>query len=998
MAPRSVICAMVIAALLALTDYSLAQSGNESTPIEYIPDTAAPWQDLPPTFQLRGTITDSNGHPAAGVTIAVAQKTLARSDDKGAFALPEPVAPTTVVTFSHPDFAELRRAAGFFYAGIDQPTRVELFAFSERFELTPAGGEFASGGISLQVPEGAVGEPVTVRAARLPLEMAYGDSPDVQVQRLGAVEFSPAGLQFSKPVTVTLDLDYVGPSATGSLLLLNRDSGDFAPEDTAPVNIANGKAVFSVNHFSRRTVGDPAEGIIKKHIARTNDINGDGVLTTEDADFVILLSGGTHSAEFTISTSDTVTVSKTRDAGTSSGSSSSAGVGGGIEIGGSGIEVSHTVSREQSSEVVRKAGLERTSTSSTSSTDRLSAAEYETKCKYFTGIHDFYLVEIWQRHTPVEWEQKALEDAWAGRSNPGAEWSYFTWERSTSIALNKTLYGFNRLAIRQGPNGIEIYRMADSFVVKQRFATYPVNCNPGNLQRRIDTATRGATNPGIAAGNMKDNFRFFGGGNNRGYKGWGILEETDKLFKLGQECGNESEGEFIFTTSVGESSGEDRSRSSSTSTETSAKVTGGAGIGPVKISAEVSASTGTTSGRSEAESYARNVMSSATTQVKWHIINAHEVHYSDHMVAPLHNVTTINGHDIKRPIGLMLLRYREYPCGDTPVTTTPPPDDSGGGDDTSAGSKSAPARTPDQRPPVITPSGDSAARERASATGRSSLEDRAHVTPKHVTPKHPELINVVFSGLEGTTVINRNLIGQPRGIEVIGIAPEELQKDDVKAGVSGESILVTVRPDLGDASILVKGDRSTITITAIPEEKRAEDRDKNRIVPLGGLLLSVGGILEGTLNLPDRVIEANAQPGDYQLQLGEQALEPVAMRGEQMAIVGSDIDAPASGTETLTVTSPSGVSASNEVSLWSYRIDPQPITQINQWANINLQCSGLDSETRVMVVFSPLPGQTIKPEKVAVNCMNFSTSAQIARYRTKVLGHQPLNVRVELKP
>src|SRR5690606_16916916 len=212
--------------------------------------------------------------------------------------------------------------------------------------------------------------------------------------------------------------------------------------------------------------------------------------------------------------------------------------------------------------------------------------------------------------------------------------------------------------------------------------------------------------------------------------------------------------------------------------------------------------------------------------------------------------------------GLMLLRYRQYPCGEPPTTTTPPPDDSGGPDDSDAGrapeGQPVPARTPDTRPPVITPSGDT-----ESKPGRTSrLADTAYVTPEPL-----EMINVVFTSTQGTTAINRRLVGQPRGVEVIGIAPEALRSDDVTAGATPESILVTVGRDLGDASILVKGDRSSITITAIAEEKATEpateDERGNRIVPLGGLLVSVGGILEGTLNLPDKVVEADASPGAY---------------------------------------------------------------------------------------------------------------------------------------
>jgi len=995
MAPRYLAGAMVMAALLALTAHSLAQPGAEPPPVQTYPATVDPWRDLPGRLTLRGLVTDTAGKPIAGVAIGTADGPLTRSDREGRFALPGPLAPDTPLAFSHPDHADLRRAAGFFHAGEGRDTRVELVPLALSFALTPAGGEFSAGGIHLSVPEGAVAEAVTVRAARLPLDLAYEDSPDIQLLRLGAVEFAPEGLRFARPVTVSVALDQESPSGNGRILLQDPASGRFVPEGAGEVTLVDGRAVFQVDHFSRRAVGDPAEGMVRKHIARSNDINGDGKLTSEDADFVILLSGGTQSADFTITTEDSTTVSKATEQGTRSGKSSSAGVGGGIEIGGSGIEVSHTVSREESSEVVKKAGLERTLASSTSTTDRLSAGEYQLRCKYYTGLYDFYRVEIWTRHTPVDWEQKALEDAWAGRSNPGDEWGYFSWDRSTAVALNKSLYGLTHLALRMGPDGLEIYRLARAFVVKQRFATYPVDCKPGSMAKRVEKALKGAADPGTGAGNMRDNFRFFGGGDDAsGYRGWGLLPETQALFKLGQECGNESEGEYIISSSVGESSGEEKAKSSTQSAKTEAKVSGGAGAGPVKISAEVSAATGTSSGRDEAESYARNVLSTATTRVHWHIINAHEEHYSDHMVAPLHNVKRVGGHDIKRPIGLMVLRYREYPCGETPPTTTPPPDDEGPAGDDSQGSTPPPARTPDGDKPVITPSGDSAAQGPTS-----SLADTAYVTPEPL-----KNIRVEFPGLTGETRIHRALVGQPRGIEVIGIDPDRLGKEDVRAGASAETIHITVRRELADASILVRGDRGSVTITAVAEDDdRARARDEARranpgaILPLG-LLVSVGGLLEGTLGLPGDLVTGDADPGGYRVTLGDAALQPVASQGNELAVVGTDIAAPARGSETLTVTAPSGASASSEVPLWYYRIDPQPVTRVNQWADIRMQCAGLGDSGRIAVRFRPSAHQTIEPTTLTVRCAELANPREVARYRTTLVGTQPLDATVTPLP
>lgn len=986
--------------LILLLGFGPAQAlpDIEPPPTEVVAVQSDPWGELPANFRLAGRVVDERGDPASGVAIYVRQSQVATTDRAGRFVLAEPISPSTWVEFRHPQMSSLSRQAGYFYAGENRETVVELFALRHVFKLTPAGGEFRAGGIYLRVPEGAVTEAVTVYATRLPLDLAYDDSADLQIQRLGAVEFGPEGLRFNKPVDVAIDLDYGGPSSEGSLLLFDEGKERFAPQ-LESVRIVDGQARFRLDHFSRRAVGDPAGGIVRKHIARSNDINGDNKLTSEDADFVILLSGGTQSAEFTIDIEEATTVSKSTSKGSHSGSSSSASAGGGIEIGGAGIDVSHTVSRETSSDLVKKAGLERSASTSTSTTDRLQAGEYELKCKYYTGIYDFYLVEVWSRHQPSAVELEALEDAYAKRSDQEAEWSRFVWNRPTSIALNRTLYGETHLAIRQGPKGLEIYRLADSYVVKKRFATYPVDCKPGNMQQRIDRAKKGASDPGQAASNMKDHFKFFGGGDAQsGYQGWGVLPESDVLLKIGQECGNESEGEYILTSSVSASEEEEKSTSTDKSSQTEAKVSGGASVGPVKIGAEVSAASGSSSGKSEAKSYASNLMSKATTRVHWHIINAHDFHYSDHLVAPLHNIKKVGDQMIKRPIGLMVLRYNEYPCptytptGETPRSTPPPSTEPDGG-----GAPPPPAVTPGAAnnarsapagQPVITPSGDRA----AGQSKAPQAEDEANAA----LPSQGEAIHVVFSGLSGETHINRALIGQPRGIEVVGLAAEDLRADDVAASATGEAIVIRVRREIPDAVLVVSGDKSQLTISAIAEkepEPPPEDRSR-RIVPLGGMLVSVGGLLEGTLRLPEEAVETSGSPGAYGVELGGRPLDVVALRGNELAVRATDISAPAAGREEISLTTPSGAEVVDEVGFWSYHIEPQPVAHLEQWAPIAMQCSGLDAKRPLQVTFTPHAGQTIEPETQVVDCASLSAPREIARYRTSVLGEQPLNVQV----
>ena len=977
------------------------QIPHDPTPREVLHRSENPWQRLPAEFAVSGVLTDPGGSPIAGVAIDVDGETVAISGDDGGFSLTEALAPSAIIHFRHPDYADLHRAAGFLWTGGEGPAEIALQPLAEQFHLTPAGGRFSGGGITLEVPAGAVDRPVTVRAGRLPLDLAYADGADLQLQRLGAVEFAPAGLRFNHPVSVTVDLSYGSESGEGRVLLFDPASGEFRSEAGVDAVVEADRATFTISHFSRRAVADPASGIVRKHIDRTNDINGDGVLTSEDADFTMLLSGGSQTAEFTISTESATTVSQASEAGRAEGSSSTASAGGGVQIGGAGIDVKHTVSKERSTEIVRRAGLEATSASSSSSTHRLHAPEYQLQCKYYTGIYDFYRVEVWKKHEPSDVEMAALKEAYANRTNPDREWSYFVWNRPTGIAINRTLHGENHLAIRQGDGGLEVYRLADTYVVKRRFATLPADCKPGDMQKRIDEAVKGETDSGKAASNMKDNFRFFGGGNrDAGYMGWGLLPETDIRLVLGQECGNESEGEYIIRSSLDRSREEERRKGESTSATTEATAGGGAGYGPISVSAEVSAATGTSSASSEVESYARNVMSAATTRVHWLIHDAHQHHYSDHLVAPLHNVMRVGGRDIKRPIGVMVVRYNEYPCaprtpGATPAPLKEPEKSAGDRPLDESGDGSSDGRLPpaDASAPPATPQGPS-----QSSAGEGA-EDSAEAASGVETIDH---INVVFTELEGTSTLNGTLIGQPTEVEVIGLEPDAIPEGAVAARKVGDTIEISVRETIPADGITVRGSRADVTITALEPEKGDSDeaaqqrrRQPEEIFVLGGLLVSVAGVMEGTLDLPVAVTESGG-PDDFGVTLGGQPVTAVARHDNQLAFHGSGITPPASGVIELAVTSPSGNTVSSPARAWFYSIDPQPVTHVGVWAAITMTCSGLDENPPVEVVFTPLPGQTIEPERVTVSCPALAGGGEIARYKTSVAGQQPLNIHVAI--
>jgi hypothetical protein len=211
-------------------------------------------------------------------------------------------------------------------------------------------------------------------------------------------------------------------------------------------------------------------------------------------------------------------------------------------------------------------------------------------------------------------------------------------------------------------------------------------------------------------------------------------------------------------------------------------------------------------------------------------------------------------------------------------------------------------------------------------------------------------------------------------------------------------IQITVNRVIPDSAIFLQGAKRSVMITALeaPESAPPASEDEEtttNVVPLIGALVVVGGLLESTFDLPDHVVDEGQGPEKYQVELGDTPLIPVAIKGNEIAVVGTGIQAPASGTQTVTVISPSGASASNTVELWSYEILPQPVTHINQWAPISLQCNGYAGN--IQITFFPETGQVIEPLQQELPCQSVSVPTPIGQYMTATLGPQPLNATVE---
>ena len=116
-----------------------------------------------------------------------------------------------------------------------------------------SGATLSAGAATLTVPPGAVAQATTVTMT--PVSKLGG----LKGQIVGAVQFKPDGLQFVKPVTLTIEV----PSTSGLKAFTYAGNGtDF---HLYPVKIAGGKATVDLIHFSGYGVGEglPSPAVAK---------------------------------------------------------------------------------------------------------------------------------------------------------------------------------------------------------------------------------------------------------------------------------------------------------------------------------------------------------------------------------------------------------------------------------------------------------------------------------------------------------------------------------------------------------------------------------------------------------------------------------------------------------------------------------------------------------------------------------------------------------------
>jgi len=967
------------------------EAAGEITPWDI--GTPNPWPDVPGKIDLTAKVVDQQGEPVQGAKIWIGGRRVATSNSQGLFSPSAKVKPSDNVKVTHADFAPRHVAAGDLYEGFERAI-IDLFPYTAEFSISPLGGTYENSGISLTVPKGAVNTSTTVKAAFLPLDLAYDDSVDPQYNRLAALELSPNGQQFNKPITIKVPRAYGTGSVEAVGIVYNSKTRRFEDDPSIQISADEDTVSFTLDHFSTHAAGNKARRTTKKKIYRGTDFNGDGQLGPHDAEVTLLLSGGTQSLEAKITVQENTTVVETTTNTQSSSSSSGSSTSFGMSYGPASYNTSRSVNKEKSKELFQKTGLNRSQTVSKSRTMKLAANEYETKCKMLVTYQDIYRIVEWEEASPNAEEMAKINKAHAQHGSNDGSWSYYNWNRGTATTSGRTMQGQARFSARKTKGGLEVLEAKRTFYVIEKFASKQVNCNAGDIQGRVKQTTGGANDIGTSIGAMKDKFKYDTKGDPaKGNEGWGA--DTSQSWQvIDMECGNDQEGDYNISfesTSEGEE-GESEGEAKTDSANQTAGASGS--YGGVGASGEVgrSQSTGSSSGTSKSSGKAKQ--KGLSVDIHWHIIDAHDFHYSDHYLAPV---------KIKEPYGsfsagFMIIRYAERSCKGTPQpeepetphtdpprptftpspNVTPPAPDRKSVDDPPTGTTSS---EPDIDVPTDedTPEGESTQEPGAPPDDRTQADmDTA-----------PTQSDVKFKSLQGQTNVNAERTGTPVTVTASDLdgkpLPVEVETDE-------RTVKIVAKAPSNPANIKVVGHRGMTTLRSqfIPE-----DVTPRPLAPSDGMVETVNGAVNETLSTPPGTTNMTAPPASHSVTLGDTPVDVVATRPNEIAIAGGDVAPPPSGTLPVTIISPGGDTTSGDVPAWGYRLGASSVTQVNMWAPIYFQCTGLNDEDIIDIKFVPTGGQIIEPSEVSVTCGSASDIAEIAKYQTPQVGPQVFNALVQ---
>lgn len=626
-------CFRIAAAIACMTQLTSPASANDTARITPLGEVRIDkWADIPPTFSLAGHIVDDEKNPVRWARIFIrdtiggksGERELAKSGRDGAFKIAERLTPSTRLIIRHKMFAPRYTLAGALFNGEDHDTNIEIIPYTERFDITPQGGIYKSGELTLDVPSGAVLKPVTILAAQLPLDYAYNHDGRVEPLRLTAVDLKPHRFEFKKPVTLTMTIAREDlPEVSAPMSYYYNDKLDrYIRDPETTVEVDEYRVAMTLSHFSPHAVVDGTMAQSTQILGRGSDLSGDGKITPSDALFMLLTSGGTHEATARFVQSITGSVMH-EPAGKQA----------------AGYSGSSVLPRDEAARIAEKYSLSRQWEKTITATLDVASDEYEFECRMLLGRYEFHRGVGWARVTPGSAEMAMIEQAWkvgqqgeSSDAGPG-DFKYFEWQGADTHLVAQALPDRHTLAVTMGDAGLEVFTGRDSHIIAKLRGTAIRECPNETepvLWESADKAIEGVRGRKARLAAMAENFHFGSTSGTESGAPWGTFSRDDLAIYKDMNCHSEAHQVWNYAVTWEETL-------ANTHIWTTSEI-------PDQGNPDRLASS-----------------------VEWWIRNDSPSHFSEHLTAGLFKDTP----DGPIPFGFMLHRIDERPCGAMLATSAP---------------------------------------------------------------------------------------------------------------------------------------------------------------------------------------------------------------------------------------------------------------------------------------------------------------------------------------
>ena len=609
------------------------------------------WADVPGEFHLTGQIIDDEDNPIRGAAIFARNGSgeieLTKSGRGGAFEITESLSPSTRLVVRHKMFAPRYVEAGALYRGAGEPVQIEIFLYTERFDITPQGGTYQSGQLVLEVPEGAITEPVTILATQLPLDFSYNHDGTPEFVRLTSVDLKPHGLTFAKPVTLTMTIDRedMGEITDPVSFYYDEDQDRYVRDPLGTVEVKGHRAAITLSHFSPHATADGSRAQSTQQLGRSSDVDGDGAVTPSDALFMLLASGGTQKANARYAQPTAGSVRKiTNNSKLAEGRAAPAS----FDVLGTRFPVSPAMPRLEARSIAERFSLGRRWEKIIRAGLEVEAEEYEFDCKLLLGRYAFHRAADWQRVIPGVAEMAMIKEQWDAlvpdkdQDKANNHFAYFDWQGSRDLVIapalpgKLNLPGLQKIAVTMGENGLVVYVEANSYIIAKVRDGVTGAC-PGEIEPALWASTdgvfKGVRGHDARQDAVKGHFHFGStAGQSRDSLAWGTFNRDELHVYSAMKC--ESEERQVWNYSVTWEEADNNAQAQT------------------RIWTTPSLPTARTNGK-------------PVNSVNWLISNPRKQTYSEHLSAGLFKQTP-NG---PIPFGFMLHRIGERPCGAAP---TPP--------------------------------------------------------------------------------------------------------------------------------------------------------------------------------------------------------------------------------------------------------------------------------------------------------------------------------------